>query len=420
MTLAKEAAPLLRPYITVKGLAAANQAATLGKAVKITKVGLTATTGTAKPEDTTLPGAKMVNVADGRVISEKQVNISALLPDTFPSMDIAGVAFYLEDGTMFAIYRENQPFLEHTTGTTLLVGMDFAMDNIPSESVIVESTGANLIMGDWVPVQRKVCGKALSVDIYLSAADVGALPEHGFGLGGKQGNALDAKNFTEDKSMDFNKLLTAGEYTVTGNWLNGYNNVEAAQVSTGQVKVQVRHIGGGASYIQTFSWVTGSNTENDPYQLAEMSRVGIGTYPNIQWLKWKPSGTWEQSLGYRLCIDREGTATYPYITLNKRAKNTNITSGFATIGLLDFRHGEMSDVNNPASAKMAAQLVAETAWDQSENRISLALRDPANNTVAMLRMEEQRVILSSRNRSLVWDGEVLSSALGRYTLESFF
>lgn len=175
MTLAKEAAPLLRPYITEKGLAAASQAATLGKAVKITKVGLTASGGTASPGDTSLPGARFVNVADGRVVSEKQVNISALLPDTFPSMKIAGVAFYLEDDTMFAVYRENQPFLEHTTGTTMLVGMDFAMDNIPSESVIVESTGANLILGDWVPIQRKICGKQLTADIYLTADDVKAL-----------------------------------------------------------------------------------------------------------------------------------------------------------------------------------------------------------------------------------------------------
>lgn len=175
MTEKAQGAPLLRPLITTKGLQAAVEASTLGKAVKIVQVGLTATPGEAKPEDTTLPGAVMVPVADGRLVNDHQVNVSALLPDTFESMGICGIAFYLEDGTMFATYREPEPFLEHTAGTTLLVGMDLVMDNIPSESVIVESTGANLILGDWVPVERTVNGKELTKDITLTATDVGAL-----------------------------------------------------------------------------------------------------------------------------------------------------------------------------------------------------------------------------------------------------
>lgn len=175
MTEKAQGAPLLRPLITTKGLQAAVEASTLGKAVKIVQVGLTATPGEAKPEDTALPGAVMVPVADGRLVNDHQVNVSALLPDTFQSMGICGIAFYLEDGTMFATYREPEPFLEHTAGTTLLVGMDLVMDNIPSESVIVESTGANLILGDWVPVERTVNGKELTKDITLTATDVGAL-----------------------------------------------------------------------------------------------------------------------------------------------------------------------------------------------------------------------------------------------------
>ncbi|QIZ02629.1 tail connector protein [Aeromonas phage AhyVDH1] len=175
MTEVKEGAPLLRPLVTKQGLLAAIEASTLGKPVKIVNVGITATPGEASKEDQTLPGAVILPVADGRVVNDHQVNVSTLLGDTLPSMDICGIAFYLEDGTMFAVYREPQPFLEHTTGTTLLVGMDLVMDDIPTESVIVESTGANLILGDWVPVERKLNGYALTEDLALNAADVGAL-----------------------------------------------------------------------------------------------------------------------------------------------------------------------------------------------------------------------------------------------------
>ncbi|AWH15325.1 tail fiber protein [Aeromonas phage 14AhydR10PP] len=210
MTLAKEAAPLLRPLITTKGMTAAVQASTLGKPVKIVKVGLTARPGTATVADVALPDAVLVSVADGRLVNDHQVNISALLTDTFPTMNIAGIAFYLEDGTMFAVYREMTPFLEHTTGTTLLVGMDLVMDNIPSDSVIVESTGANLILGDWVPVFRRVNGRALTADIMLTAADVNAAPS-GFGIGGDGGNLPDA---------DCNKAVANGMYRVQGSAAN--------------------------------------------------------------------------------------------------------------------------------------------------------------------------------------------------------
>ncbi len=182
MSETKAAAPLMRPIITNLGFAAASQAATLGVPVKITKVGLTATGGTGAATDTSLPGAVKVDIADGKVISDFQVNVSALLPDTFPSMEVKGIGFYLADGTLFSTYRNTETIISHTGGTTLLIGMDFVMSDIPPESVTVESTGANLVLGDWVPVQRRVNGKGLNVDIILNANDVNAAPS-GFGLG---------------------------------------------------------------------------------------------------------------------------------------------------------------------------------------------------------------------------------------------
>ncbi|MGL4508249.1 MAG: phage tail protein, partial [Aeromonas sobria] len=178
----KAAAPLLRPLITTAGLAAAVQASTLGKKCEITHIGLSATPGTAAVGDKTLPGeAFRVPVADGRVINEYQVNVSGLIMDTHPSLSIHGIGFYLSDGTLFALHRETAPFLNHTAGTTLLVGMDMVMNNIPSDVIHVESTGANLILGDFVPLNRRVNNKVLDKDITLNAADVGALSTAGGG-----------------------------------------------------------------------------------------------------------------------------------------------------------------------------------------------------------------------------------------------
>lgn len=175
------AAEMLRAVLTKKGLAAANQAATLGKPVKITHVGVTGTPGTPNDGMTTLPGevGGRLKIADGKVISDTQVNVSALLPDTFPSVTIHGVGYYLEDGTLFSVYQSQTPLLIHTQGATLLIGMDFVLENIPNGSVIVESTGANLIMGDWVPTYRKLNGYVMDKDINLTAGDVKAVRETG-------------------------------------------------------------------------------------------------------------------------------------------------------------------------------------------------------------------------------------------------
>ncbi|APU00752.1 tail fiber protein [Aeromonas phage Asp37] len=215
MNKAQEAAPLLRPLITTEGLKAAVQASTLGMAVKIVKVGITATPGEATADDTSLPGAQLLDVADGRLVNSHQVNVSTLLPDTFPSMGIAGIAFYLEDGTMFAVYREPEPFLEHTGGTTLLVGMDLVMDNIPSDSVIVESTEANLILGDWVPVERTVNGKALTKDITLSASDVGAVNPNGDRMTGKL-EWIDVNRYINAAGSDLHVAAKAGKVIIDG------------------------------------------------------------------------------------------------------------------------------------------------------------------------------------------------------------
>lgn len=253
-----KAAPLLRPLITTKGMTAAVEASTLGKSVKIVSVGVTARPGIATVADTALPDAVILPVADGRLVNDHQVNVSALLGDTLPSMGIAGIAFYLEDGTMFAVYREEKAFLEHTGGTTLLVGMDLVMDNIPSDSVVVESTGAKLILGDWVPIERRVNGKSLTADIMLNAADVNAAPS-GFGLG------------TNAPALGTESCDTVMK--------TGWNSINAATTGTPS------GTGSSGSILHTMAW--NSKVVHQVFYDYDSAKTYKRTYRNGTWGAWK-------------------------------------------------------------------------------------------------------------------------------------
>lgn len=168
----------LRPVITDKGLEAALAASTLGKPAKITHVGLTERPGEAAPGMEALPGeALRLKAEDGTPVNPHQVSISVLLREDNPGLSIHGIGFYLEDGTLFAVYQSPDPLLNHTAGTQMLVSMDVVMGNIPGGSITVEATGANLDLGGFVKITRKVNGKELREDITLTPADIKAAPE---------------------------------------------------------------------------------------------------------------------------------------------------------------------------------------------------------------------------------------------------
>ena len=166
--------PLI-PIITALGLDAASKASTLGEKCEITHVGIGNLPGLPEDSATVVPGEVFrLPVADGRTVGHAQVNVSALIDDGKPSTTIYGIGFYLEDGTLFALYQDEAPLLTHAAGTTLLVAMDLVMTNVPADTIYVESTGANLTLGDWVPTDRKINGIVLDKDINLTPEVIGA------------------------------------------------------------------------------------------------------------------------------------------------------------------------------------------------------------------------------------------------------
>lgn len=245
-----------------------------------------------------------------------------------------------------------------------------------------------------------------------TANELGAVAVGDFGIGGRQGSGALAEQYTEGKTYDFNDLITAGEFTIAGNWSNGTNNQGTAASYTGQVKVKVRHYPAGGAYIQEFEWVV--NGDPAPGVLSSFRRVGTGTHPNITWSRWQPFGNWEATTNYRMCIDRSGENVYPYMTMYKRTNRTDLTSGNYVTGALEFKHDALSDENNPASGKLISWIVAETAFDRSSNQVQWTLRDPANQTKAVVLLQEDGITLRSQSKSLIWNGTDLSCAAGKF------
>ncbi|MGL5215819.1 MAG: pyocin knob domain-containing protein, partial [Aeromonas hydrophila] len=245
-----------------------------------------------------------------------------------------------------------------------------------------------------------------------TAADCKALPDHGFGMGSKQAAAVMANSFTEDGSRDFNKLLTAGEYTVDGSWLNGYTNVATAVGHSGLVKVEVRHFGSGPSYVQTFTWVVDNN-------LARAVRYGTGAKDDITWSMWKRFSSHEIHTEYRMSIDRAGANLYPYMTLSKRDLKTDATGNY-TVGSWEAKVGALSDPNNPASGALAGAMLVELDKDNRYGKVNLITRDITNNgTTARLEMDNNGFALSHGGKKLEYANGMLRLAGNRVYDQSF-
>lgn len=211
------------------------------------------------------------------------------------------------------------------------------------------------------------------------AADIDGLITRGaWGLGDKPGlaEAAEGQDYTEDKTRDFNKLITSGTYSLTGEWTNSINNTGVAQSITATIQVIARKwVAGPVVYQKLIMGIAG-----DGSRYAE--RTGSGTYPNMTWSKWKENGTYQANLEYRLTLDRAGESTYPYFTMHKRDARVGLASGYYTNGMIQFKNGPLSDANNPDSGQLVASLRADTQFDNKVNRVVLALRKAADQGVA--------------------------------------
>lgn len=226
-----------------------------------------------------------------------------------------------------------------------------------------------------------------------------------FGLGGRQGTAANAVDYTEDKTLDFNKLITAGEFSVSGNWLNGLN-VPEAQSHTGFVKVEVRYWSAGPAYVQTYTYQGGEH-------VARAVRYGTGTYPNVTWKRWARFSPYEVQSEYRMTINRGGETVYPYMSIVKKDIRKDMTSGYYIAGALQFKENP-TDESNPDSGRALFIVRADTTWNQGLNRGILQLRKAGDNSVAsevVLYEDTVRIIHNGKSNTFRDTGADFSGSL---------
>lgn len=139
----------LIPVITTRGLAAVFNAQNDGLSARITHIALGDHGHIASKDDTSLTNEKLrVPIADGERISDHQIHVSALADDK-KEFWIKEVGFFLEDGTMLAIWASSDPLAYKSKEIPLLLGFDLALEALPAQSVTVVGTGADLSLAAY-------------------------------------------------------------------------------------------------------------------------------------------------------------------------------------------------------------------------------------------------------------------------------
>ncbi|MGL5015791.1 MAG: tail fiber domain-containing protein, partial [Bacteroidales bacterium] len=231
-------------------------------------------------------------------------------------------------------------------------------------------------------------------------SELGALAVGDYGVGAKQGTAPLADQFAEDKTRDFNKLITAGEYTTDGSWSNGINNVVTAQGHTGMVKVEVRRFGSGCSYIQTYTYNSGD-------ALMRIARFGVGTYPSITWQKWRKFGPGDMDLSYRLTINRTGDNLLPYITMNKETLPAAPTGNYP-VSVINAKAGALAD-NNTDGGNLVGAIQFELDKEHENGTILMRTRKISTNAdTTWLRLNQSGMTVRSGGKDLSFSAGTLT------------
>ena len=99
----------LNPVITNKGLAAVFNSQNDGVAAKITHIGLGSNGRTASKNEISLTSeVDRISIADGERIDDYQIHLTALA-DGDNEFWIKEIGFFLEDGTMLAVWSSTTP-----------------------------------------------------------------------------------------------------------------------------------------------------------------------------------------------------------------------------------------------------------------------------------------------------------------------
>lgn len=132
------------PVITTKGLSAVFNAQSDGVSARITHIALGEHGRTPSKNELALTKERMrIQIADGERVDDHQIHLTALA-DGSTEFWVKEIGFFLEDGTMLAVWSSTQPLAYKSALVPLLLAFDLKLEALPAQSVTVVGTGANL------------------------------------------------------------------------------------------------------------------------------------------------------------------------------------------------------------------------------------------------------------------------------------
>lgn len=136
---------LLKPTITTAGLQAVFNAENNGLSAKITAIAL-GDTGYAPTQDRTALTTERsrVPIASGSMASPTQAHMT-VMEDTDKDFWVREVGFFLEDGTLFAVYSDASKVLAYKSpDVALILAFDLAITGVPSGAITIVDQGLDI------------------------------------------------------------------------------------------------------------------------------------------------------------------------------------------------------------------------------------------------------------------------------------
>ena len=126
----------MQVVITKAGLAAIVDAEATGtNAVKITKIGVGS--GKYTPLDTAtalVDETKKLDVTEGGTPGDNAIHV-ACRDDSADSYPVYEFGLFLEDGTLFAVYSQQEPILQKTATSQMLLSVDIKLEGVEASSI---------------------------------------------------------------------------------------------------------------------------------------------------------------------------------------------------------------------------------------------------------------------------------------------
>ena len=131
------------PVITSRGLQAVFDATSSGFKANVVSIGLGEFGWEPDESTTALKNEKRrISIGSSNPISENQIHITAIEEGEEDSYWVREVGFYLDDGTLLAIWSHpDHPIAYKAAGVDLLIAFDLALGALPKDSINVIGTG---------------------------------------------------------------------------------------------------------------------------------------------------------------------------------------------------------------------------------------------------------------------------------------